>query len=233
MEMKTSQADYSIPRMQIIVKADPDPFALIVKTTDKQDNWFPDANFGKSDKVLRPSLPPTTFIYENKEYRLVEEVTTTTGWEYRMKEHSAGEAMHGIVHLTAEKIIKERTEKIELKRLKIMTELGAGYEILLGWLPGEMQEALSDRWHFSPVEATRKNAFLQILICMVIAVLFLAMLNIGAAFILVCLAVEGIARWMHAWGYEEPCGLTVLELGWKMYRRLTRKRSMRKHNTKQ
>lgn len=208
-------ANYTIPGLRIQKNIDSGPWELTIRATERQTEW----TIFREKKHYEPMVMDTTIHYEGRFYRIHEEEESAGGWIYRLNVRPPGEIMHKIVELTAEKVAEVQTEKKELDRMMTLNTISIYYEIFLGFLPARIQNNLAERLHFSPEDASRKNALLEfffffgctalatILIFAVKSTFFLLM-----GFGILGLALEGFVRWGHILASNEPLGLYILEV---------------------
>jgi len=211
--------DYSIPGFAVRKIDPPAPWALVVKCAGKTD-WGA-LSTRVDDKYGKMSEIPTTVMYRENAYRIEKVEASENGWTYRMAPWPENERWINIVELSPEAIEKAQTEKREIERAERLTERSLAYDFLLGWLPASAQERLSERWHFGPEDASRRNAFVEMLIGFLLSAFSIIFLFSGfysgiagslAPLVISCgILFEGYVRWGHVLTSEQPLGLCVLE----------------------
>lgn len=206
--------DYTIPGMRIQKNPPSSPWALVIRCARKQEDWVP----LKSRKFFDHKLMDTTIKYQGKFYRIHELEETESGWVYRLAPWPRGEIMCRTVELDLEKMELARLEKEDVKRMERRVAISPYYELFLGFLPARLQDKLAETWYFSPEQASRKNALAEFLVFFsVLAVTVAVILGYGDpnAILRGCLycllAFEGLIRWAHVLGSNEPFGLILLE----------------------
>lgn len=199
-----ARSDYSIPNLRIQLCDPPDPFALIVKSAEKQD-W---TLFNPSLYLVREKKE-TVILYQGGYYRVFEAEETSTGWIYHLNPLPEGEIPFNVTQLDLDQWARGVIDKDDTERLKKMTGRAWIYEGFLGWLPEKIQNDLADRWHFNSDDASRKNALMQ-------AVLFFifVMMTLGTKYsiLMAYFSLEGMLRWFHVYISETGCGFFLLEL---------------------
>ena len=153
-EGPATTVDYSIPGMRVEVKHPPEPWALIVRSSRKQEDWVLHSEQYGGNKLFMQHVE-TIVVHQEKGYWIYEEEETESGWIYRMKLAPEGEPRRKVVELSAEKMGFAEEEKQEFVRVRRLTGGARYYEWAIGWLPARVQEKLSERWLFSPESASR------------------------------------------------------------------------------
>jgi hypothetical protein len=231
---KQSIGDLSIPGLGIYPGGEDSPWPLVIKSSTPREDW----------KTFRPlsvherERGGTTLIYQDRAYRIDEAGVTRAGvWTYRLKPWPEGEPWHRVVRLTAADMAREAAEKQAFAKARHLEQISIYYEFLLGFLPARIQNQLAQRMRFSPEHASRKNAYLQFLVFLVVSMFMTAAIwaaglrggsspLIGSwmtAFLSVYLMIEGFVRWGHIQAKNEPCGLFLLEACDWLYQRLSRR----------
>lgn len=226
--------DLSIPGLGIYPGGEDSPWPLVIKSSTSREDW----------KTFRPlsvherERGGTTLIYQDRAYRIDEAGVTRAGvWTYRLKPWPEGEPWHRVVRLTAADVAREAAEKQAFAKARDLEQISIYYECLLGFLPARIQNQLAQRMRFSPEHASRKNAYLQFLVFVVVsmfmaAAIWAAGLGGGSspvigtwqgAFLSVALMIEGFVRWGHILAKNEPCGLFLLEACDWLYQRFSRR----------
>lgn len=203
-------ADYSIPGMRIQAGGPQAAWALVVRTAARQPQWVLEPLSAADRNSLM--VTPTTLLYQGRPYRIHEEEAAESGWIYRMQPCHDGETQLQVVALARENVVQGAADRQEFQKIQALAHHSAVYEILLGWLPARWQEDLSQRWHFSPADATRKNGMAELLIGFGLIAPVLRYHGPSAAMVPCLAAFEGTVRWFTGLLGEQPLGILPLEL---------------------
>ncbi|MBN1900130.1 hypothetical protein JW926_02240 [Candidatus Sumerlaeota bacterium] len=205
---KTNRArdacDYSIPNLRIQLVDPPEPFAMIIKSAQKQD-WTP---FHPSPYLVKEKKE-TVILYQGSYYRLLEAKETPTGWIYRLNPLPQGEIPFNIVPLDIDQWARGVIDRDDTERLKQKTRKAWLYEGFIGWLPGKIQQELAERWEFNPEDASKKNAIFQAAIFFIFT---MATLGSKFAILMAWFSLWGMLRWFHVYISETGCGFFTLEI---------------------
>lgn len=214
--------DYSIPGLRIQRGLPGEPWALIIRAAEAQSDWVLEPTRAEDRVSIKET--PTTFLYHGQAYRLIEREMAEAGWIYRLTPCPEGETWHHVVELSREAWLARKSEAADDRRQMNQIRRSAGYEIIYGWLPARVQENLSDRRLFSPEWASRKQALLQLYLCLGSLLPMLLIVARLHSYILLlawfCVAIDGAGRWAHVMTSNQPCGLIPLELADRIWRKV-------------
>jgi hypothetical protein len=230
-EGQHSEPDYSIPGLRIRPCDPPDPWALEVKCSERQQGWI--AYQPREHHMDRKV--ETIIHYADQYYRIQEEERTDRGWVYRLNPLPRGEPLVNVVELTREELEKKEQLTQERRKADRLDRIAPFYEVLIGFLPARILEELSLRWGFDPEEASRKNAFIEMglgfgVTIIVIAVM-LSAVRTGAgsnkliinAILCFSVALDGAIRWAHVQASNKPLGFLILEAADRLIQLLRRR----------
>lgn len=213
-----SEIDYSIPGLRITFCSNPDPWEIVVQSSEKQKDWM----LEDEDALPGEKRPPTALRYRDVDYLVMVEEETESGFVYRLKRPGPNEVHWHTVLLDPESWRAAQEEKAEFKKMMKQDKVSSFYDFLLGWIPARMLEPLSEKWGFGVEDACRRNAMLQYVVFLCLSVL--ALINMFAGFysgigggfgvtvLYFLMSVEGLMRKFHIQLSEKPYGFTPLEL---------------------
>lgn len=219
-EMYTKvDADFSMPGLRVYVQSGRDTYSVVIRSNERQEDW----QVYLEDNDQDGALPGTTLIYKGNDYKIASVIQASNrSWVYRLNPWPHYETWYQVVELTPEKVRKRLKEKRASERLRKLSEISRYYEGFLGFLPGRWQEWLGNLCHFSPEQASRKNALMEYFVVFPVCAIgvlgpfrdFVAS-SIYAGLMVVLffflLAFEGAIRWGHISASSGPCGILVLE----------------------
>ena len=225
MTSDASAPDTSIPGMRIRLGNMGEPWALTVRTAERQADWVLERRT-LVDKISIKEVP-TTILYQGQYFRVLEEEEADQSWIYRMVPCPDGEQHIHLIELSREWLARRNAERKADASVLKRAEISATYEILLGWLPSRIQEKMSERLLFSPDDASRKQSFWQFFIFIGLGPACIPMALVSSLFgflspLSFLLAFEGIVRGMHLTTSGHACGFLPGELIAWLWRRIAR-----------
>lgn len=208
----TTVADHSIPGMAIRCPDVGGDWSLVVSCVERQEDW----NVYRKAEVGEPMSLGSALHYHGEFHRVCDEERVGERWVYRAQPWPDGVAFGRIVELTPDAVVRKRAEQARFERMIRLNERSQWYEFVFGFLPARIQESLADRWEFSPEEASRKSAFLELIgafcaTCLSMAFMFASGGGLGLTWALLILLLGAYARWGHAVASGEPIGMWLLE----------------------
>ncbi|MCE5230232.1 hypothetical protein LLG95_11625 [bacterium] len=209
--MDAPAADYSIPGMRI---RPTESGELLVQSSVQQD-WVEELPT-VVERISNPRVP-TAIHYQNQFYRIDSVEQSETGWIYRMTPWPENELRLNTFELDADHIRTETADTARLKRDVDQAHVMVVWAWLLGWLPSPIQNRLAERINFSPADASRVEAFVQMALGLGLTWLYIMAPPYGWLFFLATL--EGGFRWMHCSITQEPIGFWPLEAATRLIRR--------------
>lgn len=203
------EIDLSIPGMRIKTGGVGDPWPLVIRTAAPQ-GWK--AAPQTDADLVSLIVHPTTILYRDQYYQVIEAEVTPAGWVYRLRPLPDGETQLHVIELTREQVLAAAAEKKQFDKIQRLSYISATYEILLGWLPARWQEWLSQFLHFSPPDATRKNGLLFFLVGIGAIMPVLRIFGTAAGILMFVCAFDGAWRWFTGLAAEKAMGFAPLEL---------------------
>ena len=110
-----------------------------------------------------------------------------------------------------------RARRKEYVRVDVLTRLSIFYELLLGWLPGGVQQKIANRLYFSPEDASRKNALVELLFGFYTYHVCFSQNNYQFFYVSMFLLADGLLRWVHVSCSDRPLGLFPVEIVGRIY----------------
>jgi hypothetical protein len=194
----------------------PDPWALVVRTTAREDDWVA---YCENNGILSRDCVPTAIRYQGDIFRIEEVEQRTHGYVYRLMPWPDGEPWGRIEDLTAESMAERFRERQERQRMERMLQVSPWCGVFFGWLPRSIQEPLSQMLHFDTYDASLQNAVVECLAGMMAAVILWKNMYLLCWSIVLCFM--GLLRFVHLFASDNStCGLIPLELVDRMLRGL-------------